>query len=88
MKAVHFGAGNIGRGFIGALLADAGYEVIFSDVNDAVIDALNERGSYTVTTAAEKKETFTIENVRGINSKEDEDAVIQLLLLLKSLLQR
>ncbi|WP_078392116.1 mannitol-1-phosphate 5-dehydrogenase [Shouchella patagoniensis] len=77
MKAVHFGAGNIGRGFIGALLADAGYEVIFSDVNNEVIDVLNERGSYTVTTAAEKKETFTVNNVRGINSKKDEDAVIQ-----------
>ena len=46
--AVHFGAGNIGRGFIGALLQDAGYFVVFADVNQQLIDALRAKGSYNL----------------------------------------
>ncbi|MDR4156876.1 mannitol-1-phosphate 5-dehydrogenase, partial [Bacillus cereus] len=48
MIALHFGAGNIGRGFIGALLCKSGYDVVFADVNDAVINELNDKGRYTV----------------------------------------
>ncbi|MFS0787637.1 mannitol-1-phosphate 5-dehydrogenase [Shouchella sp. 1P09AA] len=76
MKAVHFGAGNIGRGFIGALLADAGYQVQFVDVNDAVINALNERARYDVHVVGEQNHSFTVEHVSGINSKTNEAAVL------------
>lgn len=60
MKAVHFGAGNIGRGFIGLLLSQAGYEVCFVDVNEAFVSQLKERGEYPVTLASEGQETVIV----------------------------
>ncbi len=43
---VQFGAGNIGRGFVGQLWAEADYEVVFVDVDAALVNALNARRSY------------------------------------------
>jgi len=48
MRAVVFGAGNIGRGFLGLLLFEAGYEVTFIDVDEARIRLINERREYPV----------------------------------------
>jgi mannitol-1-phosphate 5-dehydrogenase len=45
--AVHFGAGNIGRGFIGKQLAESGYEVCFVDVNQVLVADINEKKRYT-----------------------------------------
>lgn len=53
MIALHFGAGNIGRGFIGALLHHSGYDVVFADVNDTMVSLLNEKKEYTVELAEE-----------------------------------
>ncbi|MDR1797500.1 MAG: mannitol dehydrogenase [Clostridiales Family XIII bacterium] len=47
-KAVVFGAGGIGRGFVGAAFAASGYETVFVDVDAPLVDALNARGSYPV----------------------------------------
>lgn len=68
MKAVHFGAGNIGRGFIGLLLSQAGYEVTFVDVNEAFVSQLQERGEYPVTLASDGQETVVIKNVTALSS--------------------
>ncbi|MFD1773412.1 mannitol-1-phosphate 5-dehydrogenase [Paenibacillus rhizophilus] len=68
MKAVHFGAGNIGRGFIGLLLSQSGYEVTFVDVNEQVVRELQERSEYTVTLASEGRETVTVSNVTALSS--------------------
>ncbi|HEY8415431.1 MAG TPA: mannitol-1-phosphate 5-dehydrogenase [Thermaerobacter sp.] len=48
MRAVHFGAGNIGRGFIGLLLARSGYRVCFVDVKPELLALLRSRRRYTV----------------------------------------
>jgi hypothetical protein len=48
MKAVMYGGGNIGRGFIGALFSASGYNVTFVDVAKPVVESLNEKGSYPV----------------------------------------
>lgn len=77
MKALHFGAGNIGRGFIGKLLADSGIHIVFADVNDTVIDLLNKQGSYNVKIVGEQSKVEQVSNVSGVNSK-DESAVINL----------
>ena len=75
MKALHFGGGNIGRGFIGKILAEAGYEVVFADINMTVIDRLNQDHGYTVHVVGESVDQHeTVQNVRGINSG-DEAAV-------------
>ncbi|WP_411344849.1 mannitol-1-phosphate 5-dehydrogenase [Paenibacillus sp. WLX1005] len=64
-KAIQFGAGNIGRGFIGALLSNAGYHVVFADVNEKMIDALNEQKSYQIHILDLEKSVETITNVSG-----------------------
>lgn len=47
-NAVHFGAGNIGRGFIAPVLQDNDCEVIFVDVNTDIVNQINEQGQYTI----------------------------------------
>lgn len=55
MKTLHPGVGNIRRGFIGKLLADAGIELTFADVNQTVPDVLNTRHSYQVHVVGESE---------------------------------
>ena len=47
-RAVIFGAGSVGRGFLGQLFNESGYEVVFVDVDDLLVSALSERGCYTL----------------------------------------
>lgn len=75
MKALHFGAGNIGRGFIGLLLVQNGFQVVFADVSDVLIDALKAQGHYQVILADEKKEKIQVEGVTGIQSQTEQEAL-------------
>ena len=76
-KAVHFGAGNIGRGFIGEILFENGFEIAFVDVNEAIINALNERGSYEIEIAEEGQRHIAVSGVRGINNRLHPEAVVE-----------
>ncbi|KHE70763.1 mannitol-1-phosphate 5-dehydrogenase [Halobacillus sp. BBL2006] len=78
MKAVHFGAGNIGRGFIGALLSESGFETIFVDVNAELIEELNQKGTYQVELAG-TYDQIKVNKVSGLNSMEEETEVIEAL---------
>ncbi|WP_158736235.1 mannitol-1-phosphate 5-dehydrogenase [Alteribacillus sp. YIM 98480] len=76
-QTVHLGAGNIGRGFIGALFSQSDYHVTFVDINEQLINKINDEKSYQVTLAAEKKETITVDNVTGLNNLTQEQDVIE-----------
>lgn len=76
-QAVHFGAGNIGRGFIGALFSQSNYHVTFVDIAEKIINQLNTDGGYNVITAAEHPETLAVQNVSGLNNLTQEQAVIK-----------
>ncbi|CYV32528.1 mannitol-1-phosphate 5-dehydrogenase [Streptococcus suis] len=75
-QAVHFGAGNIGRGFIGEILFENGFEIAFVDVNVTIIDALNQRHSYEIEIAEEGKRHIAVSGVRGINNRLNPEEVV------------
>lgn len=76
MRAVHFGAGNIGRGFIGAVLQDSGYFVTFADVNQGLIDQLLKSKKYSLIEldAIEKRTTY--KNFAVLNSSTQESELV------------
>jgi len=66
-KLVQYGAGNIGRGFIGQIFSQAGYEVCFIDIDEKTITALNRNGEYPVNILSnDKSEEVWVKNVRGV----------------------
>ncbi len=74
-KIVLFGAGKIGRSFIGQLFSRGGYEVVFIDVFKPVIDELNIRHSYRVIVKDDLESVITVNNVRGVFGGDDEAVI-------------
>ncbi|MGI6085386.1 MAG: mannitol-1-phosphate 5-dehydrogenase [Acetivibrionales bacterium] len=68
--AVQFGAGNIGRGFIGGLLSQSGYKVVFADIVSDIVNKLNGDKQYKIYVVDEKTEVLTIQNVAGIHTQD------------------
>jgi len=73
MKAIHFGAGNIGRGFIGYLLAKSGYRVTFVDIAASLVEDINKYGRYKVITLSTSKSEEEIQNVSAIHLDDVEE---------------
>ncbi|MFQ3586547.1 MAG: mannitol-1-phosphate 5-dehydrogenase [Fimbriimonadaceae bacterium] len=67
-RAVHFGAGNIGRGFLGQLYFESGFETTFVDVSEKLIEEINRRGQYPIRLVAEFTKTITVGHVRAVHA--------------------
>ena len=74
--AVHFGAGKIGRGFIAELLHDSGYEVIFGDVVDELIDLVNKNHEYPLFLIDHNYEEKIIDHVSAYSNIKNEEKLI------------
>lgn len=79
MLLVQFGAGNIGRGFIGSLFARAGYEVCFVDVDPVLVEGLRARGGYRVEIRDDPPGELIIEGVRAVDGRDADLVVAELL---------
>ncbi len=77
-KMLQFGAGNIGRSFIGQLFSRSGYEVVFVDINKELVKELNKKREYKLVIKRNEfpDKIILIENIRAIDSV-DKEAVIR-----------
>jgi mannitol-1-phosphate 5-dehydrogenase len=75
-KALQFGAGKIGRGFLGQLFFESGYEAVFVDVDAYLVDELNRRGSYPIRIVGDTPRDINVHGVRAVNGA-DTHAVVE-----------
>ena len=75
-KAVHFGAGKIGRGFIAELLHDSGYEVVFGDVVEELVDIVNQNHEYPLFLIDHNFEEKIIDHVIAYSNIKEADKLI------------
>ena len=69
-KFVVFGAGNIGRGFFAQLFFEAGYETVFVDINETIVNELNKRRGFTIKIVGAKEREIAVRNVRAVNGRD------------------
>jgi mannitol-1-phosphate 5-dehydrogenase len=71
-KIVIFGAGKIGRSFIGQLFGCNGYKVIFIDIDPVIVNLLNKRGNYRVIIKGDKEEEIIVPDVGAVSALDSE----------------
>ncbi len=75
-KAVQFGAGNIGRGFMGQLLWEAGFDITFVDADKKLVALLNDRGQYPLQLLdaySKKRRTLVIDGYTALATDQRDD---------------
>jgi len=76
-RAIMYGAGNIGRGFIGILLSQAGYHVTFVDIIEQLVNDINTEKQYKVEIVGDKPEKILVKDIDAIDSEKNMDALIE-----------
>lgn len=64
--AVQFGAGNIGRGFLGQLFYESGYHTIFVDVVPELVHNINQLKMYPIKIVGETEQIITVQNIQAV----------------------
>lgn len=78
-EALQFGAGNIGRGFVGVMLSRAGYSIVFVDVVEPLLDQLNGTGQYSVIEVdATGEQPVTISRFQAMNAKDEANVIAKI----------
>lgn len=77
MKNLHFGAGNIGRGFIAQLLNKSNYKVTFVDINKAVVGELLSRDTYSIKILDNDVEIYEVNNFTALNIAEQKEEIYE-----------
>jgi len=78
-KILIFGAGKIGRAFIGQLFSNASYEVVFVDAVQSIVDLLNQHQKYNVVIRDLRPDIITVENVRAIHARDNAKVVAEII---------
>lgn len=72
-KAIQFGAGNIGRGFLGQLFSQSNFETVFVEVREDLISLINEKKHYRLKILSVKPYEIIIKNIRAVNAKNQKE---------------
>ncbi|GFP23211.1 mannitol-1-phosphate 5-dehydrogenase [Candidatus Hakubella thermalkaliphila] len=75
-KALVFGAGKIGRGFLDQLLSQSDFEIVFVDIDEGLVSLLNQRGGYPLKLIGDEERALTVSGVRAVRAT-DEDEVLE-----------
>lgn len=75
---VQFGAGQIGRGFIGALFFESGYEVVFVEAVHELVERLNAKGSYRLNIVGQGACSYEITNIKALHISDTDEVAMAL----------